>query len=187
MVITTDTIFFVTATAVSVFMKIVYSRKSIFLIPEAIVFSNEKIFLSAETIVSVNEKMISGFAIMDFVSHTAVSDTKTVASKPETMVFVPSTTVEDADQRTENTKLPATVDFDHGLYSITQGLGRREDALQHRDNLLKDGDPGRRPGDHGPGYRNRGLDDQSNGLPHRDYGLLNQDAFLRSKSNYLCL
>lgn len=136
--------------------------------------------------------MVSGFETMVFVSHTEVSDTKTMVEASKIMV-------EDDHQIIGTSGLSATADFDHGLCRSDHGLWRREDVLQLRnhllkggdrgrdpgDHLLKAGDRGRGPGDHLPGYRSLGLDDQSNGLPRRDHGLWNQDTFLRSGTRFL--
>jgi hypothetical protein len=69
-----------------------------------------------------------------FAAAAAVSGVATRVMFTHTMVFETKTAVGDDDQFIENTKLPATVDKNHGLYRIADDLRRREDGLRHHDN-----------------------------------------------------
>jgi hypothetical protein len=53
---------------------------------QTMVGATEKIFLTTDTIFLVNQQMVSGFATMDVVSHTMLSEMQTMIEASPTMV-----------------------------------------------------------------------------------------------------
>jgi hypothetical protein len=120
----TDTNFFAAVTVVSDVGTMGFFTQTMVPIPETLVFAKQTILLITETIFPVAKTTVSDLNTTIFVSDPMVPASDTMGSIPKAMANASKTMVFYRGQIIETNKLPASVDFYHGLRRVDHGICR---------------------------------------------------------------